>query len=389
MQPTLAVPADLSPAVHRPRTTAALAFPLAVALLMLVLPLAASHLRWPRSPTAAYAAPPSALARPMLAALLPPFRPTPTSAHGRPSLALHASGRHPGAPSPSPLPLPSLFLLAAVAAGLSAAGVALARRPPRPRAVGGDWVLAAADGSLDGGLDDPSTQAGDWREFRALMVQAEAHRVSVEEACGANLTTLRWQAPALAERPIWAHPLSHPETGCLLVAHPRVPDDDPMARAVVFVLHHSPAGAVGVLLNRPSHVTLEHYQNGRSRLGTITMYTGGAQPGFLALMADDVGIAEAYKIIPGVFSVPMDKVLACDGVRSSVDFKTFAGTVMWKAGQLERECEREQWWPVAASPAIIIKPATNLPKPLWAEVLGLCGGQLAEAARHPGPDAAP
>lgn len=29
------------------------------------------------------------------------------------------------------------------------------------------------------------------------------------------------------------------------------------------------------------------------------MYTGGAQPGFLALMADDVGIAEAYKIIPG------------------------------------------------------------------------------------------
>lgn len=42
-----------------------------------------------------------------------------------------------------------------------------------------------------------------------------------------------------------ALPVNLPHRGGVAAAHPRVPDDDPMARAVVFVIHHSPAGAVG------------------------------------------------------------------------------------------------------------------------------------------------
>lgn len=50
-------------------------------------------------------------------------------------------------------------------------------------------------------------------------------------------------------------------------------------------------------------------------------------------------------------------------------------------GSLAGECQEGKWWPVAASAPLILKPVVQLPRPLWREILELCGGELARVAR--------
>jgi len=38
------------------------------------------------------------------------------------------------------------------------------------------------------------------------------------------------------------------------------------------------------------------------------------------------------------------------------------------------------WYPIAAAKELSLKQVIQLPKPLWREILELCGGELAEVA---------
>ena len=83
----------------------------------------------------------------------------------------------------------------------------------------------------------PAMEAGaDWRAFRAALVSAS-------NASGAAA------APAAEER--WAHSLSAPEQGCLLLAHPLMftTSQGYFNKSVILVFSHDAAGSAGLILN--------------------------------------------------------------------------------------------------------------------------------------------
>lgn len=52
----------------------------------------------------------------------------------------------------------------------------------------------------------------------------------------------------------WAHELSRPEPGCLLLAHPYMFRERQryFYQAVILLLDHGPEGSYGIILNRPT-----------------------------------------------------------------------------------------------------------------------------------------
>ena len=71
-----------------------------------------------------------------------------------------------------------------------------------------------------------------------------------------------------------------------------------------------------------------------------------------------------------------------DGTLKPTDFKFFARYCGWAPGQLESECERGVWYPVACSRQLALKQVIQLPKPLWREVMELCGGELRQTSKR-------
>lgn len=101
---------------------------------------------------------------------------------------------------------------------------------------------AAADGGAGPSSPVPDTlpamEAGaDWRAFRAALVSASAG----DGGAGAG--------PAAGER--WAHPLSAPEQGCLLLAHPLMftTSQGYFNKSVILVFSHDANGSAGLILN--------------------------------------------------------------------------------------------------------------------------------------------
>ena len=63
------------------------------------------------------------------------------------------------------------------------------------------------------------------------------------------------------------------------------------------------------------------------------------------------------------------------GERSPLDFR-------WFVGVRKDICTDDgSWHPVACARPVALKQCLGLPKPLWHEVLELCGGELAELSR--------
>ena len=169
--------------------------------------------------------------------------------------------------------------------------------------------------------------------------------------------------------------------GQLLIAGPALLDPN-FRRAVVVIIEHSPDGALGLVLNRPSESTvaeavpeLEGILDGESRL-----YVGGpVQPTSVIVLArfedpeqaallsfEDVGVLRADSPL----EYPPDVLTA----------RGFAGHSGWGAGQLDAELERGDWILEDATAEDAFCPE---PEGLWSEVLMRKGGSYALVARMP------
>ena len=170
--------------------------------------------------------------------------------------------------------------------------------------------------------------------------------------------------------------------GQLLIAAPSLVDPN-FHRAVVLMLEHTPEGAVGVVLNRPSGTDLadtgadwEGWDDfaadppvvfvggpvSRTAIICVARLGDGGAEGFQPLLGD-VGLADMAKAPRGI-----------DAVR------LFAGYAGWGEGQLESEIGQGAWCVVDARPDDAL---TEEPEELWAEVLRRQGGRLAMFALCP------
>ena len=174
-------------------------------------------------------------------------------------------------------------------------------------------------------------------------------------------------------------------SGRLLVATPLLEDPN-FRRAVVLVLDHDEDGALGVVLNQPSDVSVEEVLDGWAPVvtGDPVLWVGGPVGPDSAL-----GVAA----LPGTYEPDGVRAVPAAGL-GLVDLdadptvlapqlgavRIFAGYSGWGSGQLEDELSDGGWYVVDADPgdAFTARPGT-----LWREVLRRQGGDLAMVSTYP------
>lgn len=148
--------------------------------------------------------------------------------------------------------------------------------------------------------------------------------------------------------------------GKFLVASPRLRDPN-FFKTVVLLVQHGDEGALGVVLNRPSGLTVREATDQLADTPSgpdAPLHLGGPCAGPLVALHTDPDIAE-IEVIDGLyFSAEKQRVeqLLRDG-NESVRF--FAGYSGWSAGQLEDELEEGSWLLVPAVREMVLNPGSD------------------------------
>ncbi len=170
--------------------------------------------------------------------------------------------------------------------------------------------------------------------------------------------------------------------GQLLLASPALADPN-FLRTVVLVGVHNEDGAMGVVLNRPSPVTVAEAapQLEQAVDGYEAIYVGGpVQPTSIVLLAEFTDPAPAGLIVLGRIGFPAPDADIGDLGEVTERGRVFAGYAGWSAGQLEAELADGDWIEQAALPEDVF---TDVPEQLWSRVLIRKGGSYALIARMP------
>jgi putative transcriptional regulator len=168
------------------------------------------------------------------------------------------------------------------------------------------------------------------------------------------------------------------EPGVLLVASPTLGDPN-FRRTVVYVLDHRSDGSVGVVLNRPSDVTLLDVLPQWWDLASAprTLFVGGPVETNAALC-----LAEARPgAVPAGWTAVSGPIGLADldadptALNGSLHkLRVFAGYAGWGAGQLADEIAEGAWLVVAGhANDVFAEPDTDL----WRTVLRRQGGSVA------------
>ncbi len=170
--------------------------------------------------------------------------------------------------------------------------------------------------------------------------------------------------------------------GQLLLASPSLLDPN-FARAVVLIGAHSEDGAIGVVLNRPSTVTVgEAVPQLQDAVGALEpVYVGGpVQPTSIVFVAEFLDPTPAGLLIFGRIGFPAPDADIGELAEATARRRVFAGHAGWGQGQLDAEIAGGDWIAHAAEPEDVF---TDLPEQLWSAVLTRKGGSYALIARMP------
>lgn len=172
--------------------------------------------------------------------------------------------------------------------------------------------------------------------------------------------------------------------GHLLIAGAGLEDPN-FRRTVILVGEHTPEGAMGVVLNRPSQIPVEEAVPPLADLhglagGDGLVYVGGpVQPDAIVVLADFVDPSSAAVLVLGsVGFLPGD--LETEPAPDVRQVRVFAGYAGWGPGQLEDELAEMSWIIELAQRADIF---TGDPASLWRNVLRRKGGPYTLLAQMP------
>lgn len=173
-------------------------------------------------------------------------------------------------------------------------------------------------------------------------------------------------------------------TGRLVVATPSLADGNFAATVVLILEHELDAGAVGVVLNRPSDVAVSDALPAWAPLAAVPglVFVGGPvqREAVIAVARDAGGAPSVQQVLPGLAVVDLDREPgSVDG--EVTDLRLFAGYAGWSAGQLEAEIMAGGWFVVDAEPDDVV---TVDPADLWVHVLARQGGLFTTACEDPG-----
>jgi putative transcriptional regulator len=181
-------------------------------------------------------------------------------------------------------------------------------------------------------------------------------------------------------------PENEPESlaGRLLVAGTSLLDPS-FARTVVYLLDHDEGGALGIVINRPSDVTVEDVLPTWADLPNLSpsVFFGGPVATDSALA---VGLprepgepAGTREVAGGLVLIDLDQDPVVMGAELA-EMRVFAGYAGWGEQQLEAELAEEAWYVFDGGPIdVFSRDAADL----WRTVLRRQGGELAFVASFP------
>lgn len=222
-------------------------------------------------------------------------------------------------------------------------------------------------------------QHADWRAFRARLLQKtaslDASASEQSSPCGLEL---------------WAHALTQPEPGCLLIANPTafLTRQQYFHQAVIFLFAHSKEGSAGLILNRPTEYNLGQLAGFEDLLpdfSSCPLYMGGdVGANALHVVHGVPGLEDTIEIIPGVYmgGIKAMKSSVLSGQSNPSDYRWFVRYAGWGPGQLEHEVAMGVWYLASSSKDTILKPCIKLPKPLWREILEYMGDPYVDISRR-------
>nr|XP_004304264.2 PREDICTED: uncharacterized protein LOC101304985 [Fragaria vesca subsp. vesca] len=228
----------------------------------------------------------------------------------------------------------------------------------------------------------------DWRSFRAKLVAAEkASLPKLPTSIVGDLDTVVDQPQPITVGDKWAHTIHEPERGCLLLATEKLDGVHIFERTVILVLSTGPMGPSGIILNRPSLMSIK--ETGSTVLdvaGTFSdrpLFFGGPLDEGLFLVRpkkgdDKVGGSGVFdEVVKGLYYGTKESVgCAAEMVKRNMvglgDFRFFDGYCGWEKEQLNNEIRAGYWTVAACSPSVI--ELSNVGSAgLWEKILGLMG----------------
>jgi putative transcriptional regulator len=171
-------------------------------------------------------------------------------------------------------------------------------------------------------------------------------------------------------------------SGQLLLASPTLRDPN-FRRTVILIGAHSDDGAMGVVLNRPSQVTVgEAVPQLEPAIGEREpVYVGGpVQPNSIVFLAEFLDPSPAGLLVLGRIGFPAPEAEINELSEATARGRVFAGYAGWGGGQLDDELQRGDWIAHPARPEDVF---TDDPEELWSTVLARKGGAYVLIARMP------
>ena len=180
-----------------------------------------------------------------------------------------------------------------------------------------------------------------------------------------------------------------------LIAMPGL-DDEPFVRSVVYMCEHSERGALGLVINKPSDISLRSLFEKvelplrRDDLMADPVYHGGpvqTERGFVlheSMMPGCEAVYASTMTIPGGLEMTTSKDVLEALSTGAGPRKVFVslGYAAWGEGQLESEISENSWLTVAADPSVIFDTpvAQRYEKALL--LLGLQSWMISPEAGH-------
>jgi putative transcriptional regulator len=170
--------------------------------------------------------------------------------------------------------------------------------------------------------------------------------------------------------------------GQLLLASPSLRDPN-FARTVVLIGVHNEDGAMGVVLNRPSQLTVgEAVPQLQQALGELEpLYIGGpVQRSSVVFLAEFLDPSLAELLVLGRIGFPAPGTGIDELAEATARRRVFAGYAGWAEGQLDVEIAEGDWIAHTPVPQDVF---SDDPTELWSNVLTRKGGSYALLARMP------
>ncbi|KAL8475759.1 hypothetical protein ACS0TY_028427 [Phlomoides rotata] len=226
----------------------------------------------------------------------------------------------------------------------------------------------------------------DWRSFRARLVARERASPLEELSSAVDPDAAADQPPlpiTIGDK--WAHTIHEPEKGCLLIATEKLDGVHIFERTVILLLSMGPIGPTGLILNRPSLMSIKEMRSSAldvaGAFSDRPLFFGGPlEEGLFLVSPKGDGVEKSGvfdKVMKGLYYGTKESVgCAAEMVKRNAvevgDFRFFDGYCAWERQQLRDEIRAGYWAVAACSPSVVGLTSVGSVG-LWEEIMGLMG----------------